>query len=116
MKPQQVLTKFALARLGPGELAANPFGRKFAFSLHGKACPRQLTSDGYIARRAHPNITRQVGYLLFPFAWIFSLASFSAVARASVAGTFTSGSTPVPSQFVFATGSSDFANGTPIMK
>ena len=63
---------------------------------------------------ARPSVN--LAYLLSFFAWIFSIASFSAVARASAAGTFTSGSTPVPSQLVLVIGSGDFANGTPIVK
>ena len=50
----------------------------------------------------------------FPFS--FSWASLSAVVKASAAGTFTSGATPVPSQFVFEMGLMALANGTPIMK
>src|SRR5260221_8208182 len=46
----------------------------------------------------------------------FSAASFWAVARASAAGTFTSGSTPVPSQLVLLIGLMARAKGTPIMK
>ena len=46
----------------------------------------------------------------------FSAASFSAVDRASVALTFTSGSTPVPSQSPFVTGLMGRAKGTPMVK
>src|SRR5580704_7328589 len=53
---------------------------------------------------------------LFYFAASFSAASFWAVASASAAETFTSGSTPVPSQLVLETGLTAFAKGTPIMK
>ncbi len=41
----------------------------------------------------------------------FSAASFCAVARASAAGTFTSGSTPVPSQLVLEMGLMARASG-----
>jgi hypothetical protein len=43
-------------------------------------------------------------------------ASFSAVASASAAFTFTSGSAPVPSQFVFEMGLTTLMSGTRIMK
>lgn len=43
-------------------------------------------------------------------------ANSSAFCRASAALTFTSGSTPVPSQFVLVIGFTARANGTPIMK
>ena len=43
-------------------------------------------------------------------------ASFSAVASASAAFTFTSGSTPVPSQLVFEMGLTTLMSGTRIMK
>ena len=52
----------------------------------------------------------------FFVAWIFSPANFSAVSSASSAATLTSGATPVPSQLVLVTGSSDLANGTPTVK
>jgi hypothetical protein len=46
----------------------------------------------------------------------FFAASFLATSSASAADTLTSGSTPVPSQFVFEIGLIALANGTPIMK
>jgi len=45
-----------------------------------------------------------------------STASFSAVVKASAALTFTSGSTPVPSQSPFVTGLMGRAKGTPMVK
>jgi hypothetical protein len=51
-----------------------------------------------------------------PYFLICSAAIFLATSSASLAGTLTSGSTPVPSQFVFEMGFTARANGTPIMK
>jgi len=51
------------------------------------------------------------------FAWDnFVAANSSAFCSASAAFTFTSGSTPVPSQFVLVMGFTARAKGTPIMK
>lgn len=50
------------------------------------------------------------------FFLICSAAIFLATSSASAAGTFTSGSTPVPSQLVFEIGLTARANGTPIEK
>ena len=52
----------------------------------------------------------------YDFRFRFSATSLSAVVSASAAGTFTSGSTPVPSQFVLVIGLIARANGTPMMK
>ena len=53
-----------------------------------------------------------IRYLGLSFSW----ASFCAVVNASAAATLTSGSTPVPSQFVLEMGLMARAKGTPIMK
>jgi hypothetical protein len=77
-------------------------------------------------RSAIIGTNRQVGFRLLLastariqiayFFCSFLSASFSAVSSASAAFTFTSGSTPVPSQSYFEMGLIGLAKGTKIMK
>lgn len=80
-----------------GMLGSMPFDMPHATAASGGCLTRHQFVLGYGAELAGVR---------------FSAASFSAVLSASAAGTFMSGSTPVPSQLVFVIGFMDCANGT----
>jgi hypothetical protein len=71
--------------------------------------------DSWLKRGKRTDPLRGIATPAFAVSYFFA-ASFLATSSASAAGTLTSGSTPVPSQFVLETGFIARANGTPIVK